>query len=49
MVEALEAYLEDLENEAQGVREFLADLNADEEAPEPPPKPPRKRASAKAK
>jgi hypothetical protein len=49
MVEALEAYLEDLENEAQGVREFLADLNADEVVPEPPVKTPRKRAPAKAR
>lgn len=49
MVEALEAYLEDLENEAQGVREFLAELNAEEATPEPPARPPRKRAPAKVK
>ncbi len=52
MVEGLEGYLEDLENEAQGVREFLAELNAETIEPEVPiaqPRPSRKRAPAKAK
>lgn len=55
MIEALEGYLEELENEAQGVREALAELHAaalaSQEAPATPePKPvPRKRGRPKTK